>query len=136
MEIEQLKKAEFREMTKTIGLETHAVVLDGDDWFEQLTDGDVAYRYKVLSIQEVSRDALEKTALSEGFLPTRLKDQQGNTYALAYFKGAKVFYCLSVTSKREAVYAKQLIVLYATCVVQREVERLLVVNAPVASNQV
>lgn len=128
MEIKQLRKTEFREMAKTIGLETHTVVLDGDDWFEQLTDGDAAYRYKVLSIQEVSRDALEKTALSEGFLPTRLKDQQGNTYALVYFKGAKVFYCLSVTSKREAVYAKQLVVLYATCVVKREAERLLVVN--------
>ena len=39
MEIEQLRKTEFREMGKNIGLETHTVVLDGDDWFEQLTDG-------------------------------------------------------------------------------------------------
>ena len=133
MRIEQLRKTEFRELAKAIGLETHMVVIDGDDWFEQLTDGDVAYRHKVLSIQEVSRDALEKTALSESCLPTRL-GLEGRVFAQVYFKGAKVFYCLSVASKRESAYAKQLVSLYAKCVVQREAGKLLVVNAPVASN--
>lgn len=66
MKIEQLRKAEFREMAQSIGLETHAIVLDDDEWFEQLTDGDVAYRYKVMSVERVSHDLLEKTALSEG----------------------------------------------------------------------
>lgn len=132
MEIEQLRKTEFREMAKTMGLETHTVVLDGDDFFEQLTDGDLAYRYKVLSVERVSRDMLEKIALSEGFLPIRLKDQQGNTYAQTYFKGAKVSYCLSVTSKRSAAFAKQLVLLYAKSVLQREAEKLLVVNTQVA----
>ena len=133
MRIEQLRKTEFREMAKAIGLETHTVVLDGDDWFEQLADGDVAYRYKVLSVERVSRDLLEKTALSEGCLPTRLS-LQGRVYAQAYHKGAKVFYCLSVTSKRETAYAKNLVLLYAKCVLQSEAEKLLVINVPVAKN--
>ncbi len=135
MRIEQLRKTEFRELAKAIGLETHAVVLDGDDWFEQLTDGDVAYRYKVLSVERVSRDLLEKTALSEGCLPTRLS-LQGRVYAQTYHKGAKVFYCLSVTSIRETAYAKQLVALYAKWVVQREAGRLLVAQVPVANQEV
>ena len=74
-------------MAKSNGVETHVVVRDGDDWFRQLNDGNVAYRYKVLSIQEVSRDALEKATLSE-IPPPRLKDEQGNTYVLASMKPA------------------------------------------------
>ena len=73
-------------MAKSNGVETHVVVRDGDHWFRQLNDGNVAYRYKVLSIQEVSRDALEKATLSEA--PPRLKDEQGNTYVLASMKPA------------------------------------------------
>lgn len=75
-------------MAKSNGVETHVVVCNRDDRFEQLTDDDVTYRYKVLSIQEVSRDALVKTTFSEGFLPTRLKNEQGNTYVLASLKPA------------------------------------------------
>lgn len=131
MESKQLKKNEFREMAKTMGLETHEVVFDGDEWYEQLTDGDVAYRYKVLSVERVSHDMLEKTALSEGCLPTRLS-LQGRVYAQTYHKGAKVLYCLSVTSKRETAFAKNLVLLYARSEVQREAESLLVVKAPVA----
>lgn len=135
MEIAQVRKTEFRELAKALGLETHTVILDGDEWFEQLIDGDVAYRYKVLSVERVSHDMLEKTALSEGCLPTRLS-LQGRAYAQAYHKGSKVFYCLSVTSKREAAYAKQLVALYAKWVVQREAERLLVAQVPVANQEV
>lgn len=134
MEIEQLRKTEFREMAKSIGIESHVVVREGDEWFEQLTEGDVAYRYKVLAIQEVSRDALEKMSLSEGCLPIRLKDQQSNTYAQTYFKGTKVYYCLNITSKREKAFAKQLVLFFAQHEVQTKTEKLLVVNAPVATN--
>ena len=41
MEVQLLRKSEFREMAKSIGVETRVVVRDGDEWFEQLTDGDV-----------------------------------------------------------------------------------------------
>lgn len=61
-----------------------------------------------------------------------MKDQRGNNYALVCFKDAKVFCYLSATSKREDVYAKQLVMLYATCVVQREAEKTLVVYWAVA----
>lgn len=82
-----------------------------------------------LSIQEVSRDALEKMALSEGCLPIRLK-QLDRIYAKVYFKGAKVYYCLNITSKREKAFAKQLVLFFAQYEVQAKAEKLLVINTP------
>jgi len=128
MVIKQLKKIEFRELAKTLGTETHKVVRDGEVWFEQLTDGDVAYRYKVLSLESVTLDLLERTALAkDSILPIRLKDRRGRTNALVYFRGSKIFYHIVVTSKAEISSAMNNVLVFGEYIVKTKAAELLIV---------
>ena len=52
MEKQTITKAKFQKLLRSIGDETYEIVLEGLNWYEQLTDDETVYQYKLMSLQE------------------------------------------------------------------------------------
>ena len=78
MMIKKVNKTEFVEVAKAIGTVTYQIVNNGNFWFEQLTDGEVVYQHKLVTLRKMVCDALLVKAHNE---PSRLKDSLGNVCA-------------------------------------------------------
>ena len=112
MMIKKVNKNEFVEVAKAIGTATYQIVSNGNDWFEQLSDGKTVYQHKLLTIKSVKSDTL----FGDHQEPSRIKDATGRTCAFVQESGSFVYYCLVPITKREKAIAERLVRLYARCV--------------------
>ena len=121
MMIKKVNKTEFVEVAKTIGTVTYQIVNNGNFWFEQLTDGEVVYQHKLVTLRKMVCDALLVKAHNE---PSRLKDSLGNVCAFIYESNSFVYYCLVPVTRREKTYADRQVRSYARCVASKGATRL------------
>ena len=112
METKKLSKSEFVEVAKAIGTATYQIVSNGNDWFEQLCDGETVYQHKLLTIKCVKSDTL----FGDHQEASRIKDATGHTCAFVQESGSFVYYSLVPITKREKAIAERLVRLYARCV--------------------
>ena len=121
MMIKKVNKTEFVEVAKAIGTVTYQIVNNGNFWFEQLTDGEVMYQHKLVTLGKMVCDALLVKAHNE---PSRLKDSLGNVCAFIYESNSFVYYCLVPVTRREKTYADRQVRSYARCVASKRATRL------------
>lgn len=116
MEIKELNKTEFVEVASAIGTATYQIVSNGNIWFEQLTDGKLVYQHKLLTIHQMTCEALfNKVSVETHYESSRLKDSTGCTCAFIYERGSFVYYSLVPVTKREKTEADRYVRLYARC---------------------
>lgn len=111
MEKRTVTKTQFKKLLKDIGDETYQIVSEGSDWYEQLTDGEMVYQYKLMSSKEWLFDGFWRNA----FLPDKLMSE-GKVYAYAYVKGDTINYYIiprKKTMEREYNKARDMIKNYA-----------------------
>ena len=104
-------KTQFKKLLKAIGDETYQIVSEGPDWYEQLTDGEMVYQYKLMSSKELLFDGFWRNA----FLPDKLMSE-GKVYAYAYVKDNTINYYLVPSKKlleHEYNKARDMIMKYA-----------------------
>lgn len=82
-----IRKTQFKKLLITIGDETYQIVSEGPNWYEQLTDGEMVYQYKLMSSKELLFDGFWRNA----FLPDKLMSE-GKVYAYAYVKDNTINY--------------------------------------------
>lgn len=121
MEIKKVNKTGFVEVAMAIGTVTYQIVNNGNFWFEQLTDGEVVYQHKLLTLQKMTYVALFEKAHYE---PSRLKDSLGNVCAFFYESNSFIYYCLLPVTSREKTYADSLVRSYARRVASKRATRL------------
>lgn len=121
MMIKKVNKTEFVEVAKAIGTVTYQIVNNGNFWFEQLTDGEVMYQHKLVTLRKMVCDALLVKAHNE---PSRLKDSLGNVCAFIYESNSFVYYCLVPVTRMEKTYADRQVRLYARCVASKRATQL------------
>ena len=121
METKKVNKTEFVEVAKAIGTVTYQIVNNGNFWFEQLTDGEVVYQHKLVTLRKMVCDALLVKAHNE---PSRLKDSLGNVCAFIYESNSFVYYCLVPVTRREKTYADRQVRSYARCVASKRATQL------------
>lgn len=120
MEIRELNKTEFIEVASAIGTVTYQIANDGNIWFERLTDGKAVYQHKLLTVRQMTCEALFKKASVEAhYEPSRLKDSTGCTCAFVYESGSFVYYSLVPVTKREKKQADQYVRSYARCLASK-----------------
>ena len=121
MMIKKVNKTEFVEVAKAIGTVTYQIVNNGNFWFEQLTDGEVVYQHKLVTLRKMVCDALLVKAHNE---PSRLKDSLGNVCAFIYESNSFVYYCLVPVTRMEKTYADRQVRSYARCVASKRATQL------------
>jgi len=121
MMIKKVNKTEFVEVAKVIGTVTYQIVNNGNFWFEQLTDGEVMYQHKLVTLRKMVCDALLVKAHNE---PSRLKDSLGNVCAFIYESNSFVYYCLVPVTRMEKTYADRQVRSYARCVASKRATQL------------
>lgn len=89
MEKQTITKAKFQKLLTSIGDETYEIVLEGLNWYEQLTDGETVYQYKLMSLQEQKFAGFWNKAK----FPDKLISE-GKVYAYAYIDGSTINYYL------------------------------------------
>lgn len=89
MEKQTITKAKFQKLLTSIGDETYEIVLEGLNWYEQLTDGETVYQYKLMSLQEQKFAGFWNKAK----FPDKLFSE-GKVYAYAYIDGSTINYYL------------------------------------------
>lgn len=111
MEKRIVTKTQFKKLLKTIGDKTYQIVSEGSDWYEQLTDGEMVYQYKLMSSEELKFEQFWGKAI----LPDKLMSE-GKVYAYAYFKNKTINYYLVPSKKileHEYNKARDMIMNYA-----------------------
>ena len=111
MEKRTVTKTQFNKLLKTIGDETYQIVSEGSDWYEQLTDGEMVYLYKLMSSEELEFDDFWKKAIISDKLMS-----EGKVYAYAYVKDKTIKYYLVPSKKlleHEYNKARNMIMNYA-----------------------
>ena len=110
MEKEIITKTTFQKLLRSIGDETYEIVLEGLNWYEQLTDGETVYQYKLMSLQEQKFAGFWNKAK----LPDKLFSE-GKVYAYAYIDGSTINYYLvpSKVYESENKKAKEMVMNYA-----------------------
>lgn len=120
MEIRELNKTEFVEVASAIGTLTYQIASNGNIWFEQLTDGKAVYQHKLLTIRQMTCDALHNKAMVDAhFEPSRLKDSTGCTCAFVYESGSFVYYSLVPVTKKEKKQADRYVRSFARCLASK-----------------
>ena len=121
MEKRTVTKTQFKKLLKDIGDETYQIVSEGPDWYEQLTDGEMVYQYKLMSSEELKFEQFWGKAI----LPDKLMSE-GKVYAYAYVKDKTVKYYL-VPSKKLLEYeynkARNMIMSYARWLAEMQSSR-------------
>ena len=111
MEKRTVTKTQFKKLLKAIGDETYQIVSEGPDWYEQLTDGEMVYQYKLMSSKELLFDGFWRNA----FLPDKLMSE-GKVYAYAYVRDNTINYYIvpgKKTMERDYNKARDMIMNYA-----------------------
>lgn len=113
MEKQTITKAKFQKLLTSIGDETYEIVLEGLNWYEQLTDGETVYQYKLMSLQEQKFAGFWNKAK----LPDKLFSE-GKIYAYAYVDGNTINYYLvpSKVYESENKKAREMVMNYARCI--------------------
>lgn len=108
MEKQTITKAKFQKLLRSIGDETYEIVLEGLNWYEQLTDGETVYQYKLMSLQEQKFAGFWNKAK----LPDKLFSE-GKIYA--YVDGNTINYYLvpSKVYESEIRKAREMVMNYA-----------------------
>lgn len=89
MEKQTITKAKFQKLLRSIGDETYEIVLEGLNWYEQLTDDETVYQYKLMSLQEQEfSDFWDKAKFPDKLF------SEGKVYAYAYIDGNTIKYYL------------------------------------------
>lgn len=121
MEKRTVTKTQFNKLLKTIGDETYQIVSEGPDWYEQLTDGEMVYQYKLMSSEELKFEQFWGKAI----LPDKLMSE-GKVYAYAYVKDKTVNYYLVPSKKlleHEYNKARNMIMNYARWLAEMQSSR-------------
>jgi len=121
MEKRTVTKIQFKKLLKDIGDETYDIVSEGPDWYEQLTDGEIVYRYKLMSTKELSFDKFWGKAI----LPDKVRFD-GKVYAYAYVKDNTIYYYIvpgKKTMELEYYKARNMIMDYAERLARRQSSR-------------
>ena len=110
MEKQTITKAKFQKLLRSIGDETYEIVLEGLNWYEQLTDGETVYQYKLMSLQEQMFSDFWKKAK----LPDKLFSE-GKVYAYAYVDGNTInsYLVPSKVYESEIRKAREMVMNYA-----------------------
>ncbi len=87
MEKQTTTKTKFQKLLTSIGDESYEIVLEGHIWYEQLTDGETVYQYKLMSFQEQKFAGFWNKAK----LPDKLFSE-GKVYAYIYVDGNTINY--------------------------------------------
>lgn len=120
MAIENITKTEFQRLLKSVGDVTFKIVFDGDAWYEQLTDNEVAYLHKLLSFKELkSYDALSTKA--KGANKSIDKTETGDVRVCVC--DAAVYYYLVPEIKRERNEARKSAYSYAEMIAKMKSAR-------------
>jgi hypothetical protein len=114
MEKQIITKTTFQKLLRSIGDETYEIVLEGLNWYEQLTDGETVYQYKLMSLQEQDFSDFWKKAQFPGKLIS-----EGKVYAYAYIDGNTIKYYLvpEKVLESEIRKAREMVMNYARCIV-------------------
>ena len=121
MEKRTVTKTQFNKLLKTIGDETYQIVSEGSDWYEQLTDGEMVYQYKLMSSEELEFNDFWKKAIP----PDKLMSE-GKVYAYAYVKDKTIKYYLVPSKKlleHEYNKARDMIMNYARWLAKKQSSR-------------
>lgn len=113
MEKQIITKAKFQKLLRSIGDETYEIVLEGLNWYEQLTDGETVYQYKLMSLQDQNFSDFWKKAQFPGKLIS-----EGKVYAYAYIDGNTIKYYLvpEKVLESEIRKAREMVMNYARCI--------------------
>ena len=121
MEKRIVTKTQFNKLLKTIGDETYQIVSEGPNWYEQLTDGEMVYQYKLMSSEELEFDDFWKKATISDKLMS-----EGKVYAYAYVKDKTIKYYLVPSKKlleHEYNKARNMIMNYARWLAEKQSSR-------------
>lgn len=121
MEKRTVTKTQFNKLLKTIGDETYQIVSEGSDWYEQLTDGEMVYQYKLMSSEELEFDDFWKKAIISDKLMS-----EGKVYAYGYVKDKTIKYYLVPSKKlleHEYNKARNMIMNYARWLAEKQSSR-------------
>lgn len=121
MEKRTVKKKQFEKLLKDIGDETYDIVSEGPDWYEQLTDGEMVYRYKLMSSKKLLFDKFWGKAI----LPDKIRSD-GKVYAYTYVKENTIYYYIvpgKKTLEHEYNKARNIIMKYAEQLAKRQSSR-------------
>lgn len=120
MEKQTITKTQFQKLLRSIGDETYKIVLEGHNWYEQLTDGETVYQYKLMSFQEQKFAGFWNKAK----LPDKLFSE-GKVYAYAYVDGNTINYYLvpSKVYESENKKAREMVMNYARWLVGKKSSR-------------
>jgi hypothetical protein len=89
MEKQTTTKTKFHKLLNSIGDESYEIVLEGLNWYEQLSDGETVYQYKLMSFQEQKfADFWNKAKFPDKLI------SEGKVYAYAYIDGNTIKYYL------------------------------------------
>lgn len=116
MEVKELNQSDFAQMLKSADAATYQTAFENDVWYEKVTDGEVTYCHKLISLKEMGADTLSKKALESqpSTEPIRLRAQNnGPVIALAFNSKATVYYHLLKGTKSEMAQAKRLVIYFA-----------------------
>ena len=120
MEIKELNKTEFVEAVSAIGTVTYHIASNGNIWFERLTDGKAVYQHKLLTIRQMTCEALfNKASVEAHHEPSRLKDSKGCACAFIYESGSFLYYSLVPVTKRDKTQADRYVRSYARCLASK-----------------
>lgn len=111
MEKRTVTKTQFKKLLKDIGDETYQIVSEGPNWYEQLSDEEMVYQYKLMSSEELEFDDFWKKAIISDKLMS-----EGKVYAYAYVKDKTIKYYLVPSKKlleHEYNKARNMIMNYA-----------------------
>ena len=114
MEKQIITKTTFQKLLRSIGDETYEIVLEGLNWYEQLTDGETVYQYKLMSLQEqIFSDFWNKAKFPDKLI------SEGKVYAYAYIDGNTIKYYLvpEKVLESEIRKAREMVMNYARCIV-------------------
>ena len=114
MEKQIITKTTFQKLLRSIGDETYEIVLEGLNWYEQLTDGETIYQYKLMSLQEQKfSDFWNKAKFPDKLI------SEGKVYAYAYIDGNTIKYYLvpEKVLESEIRKAREMVMNYARCIV-------------------
>ena len=110
MEKQIITKTTFQKLLRSKGDETYGIVLEGLNWYEQLTDGETVYHYKLMSLQEQKfSDFWNKAKFPDKLI------SEGKVYAYAYIDWNTIKYYLvpEKVLESEIKKAREMVMNYA-----------------------
>ena len=122
METKEMNKTDFAAVVEKNGEELRQLVFDGGAWYEQVVVDGILCRHKVLTIKQLSADALEKKAkeVQPGNLPMRLREQAtGPVLAFVCFGKSTLYYHAPLNTREGKARAQQIVLNYSKSLIAK-----------------